>query len=54
MKLEGTGKLLRIFIGESDHWHGKPLYAAIVERLRQAQFRQIRSQLATRNPFDQR
>lgn len=34
MKLEGTGKLLRIFIGESDTWHGKPLYAAIVERLR--------------------
>ena len=35
MKLEGTGKLLRIFIGESDHWHGKPLYAAIVGRLRE-------------------
>jgi uncharacterized protein len=34
MKLEGTGKLLRIFIGESDTWHGKPLYQAIVERLR--------------------
>lgn len=34
MKLEGTGKLLRIFVGESDKWHGKPLYAAIVERLR--------------------
>jgi PII-like signaling protein len=34
MKLEGTGKLLRIFIGESDTWHGKPLYAAIVRRLR--------------------
>lgn len=35
MKLEGTGKLLRIFVGESDNWHGKPLYAAIVERLRE-------------------
>ena len=35
MKLEGRGKLLRIFIGESDRWHGKPLYAAIVERLRE-------------------
>ena len=22
--------LLRIFIGESDHWHGKPLHTAIV------------------------
>jgi PII-like signaling protein len=30
MKLEGTGTLLRIFIGESDRWHGKPLYEAIV------------------------
>jgi hypothetical protein len=34
MKLEGEGKLLRIFIGESDTWHGKPLYDAIVERVR--------------------
>ena len=30
MKLEGEGKLLRIYIGESDRWHGKPLYEAIV------------------------
>jgi uncharacterized protein len=35
MKLEGTGKLLRIFIGESDTWHGKPLYQAIVEKVRE-------------------
>ena len=35
MKLEGKGKLLRIYIGESDTWHGKPLYQAIVERVRQ-------------------
>jgi uncharacterized protein len=34
VKLEGRGKLLRIFIGESDTWDGKPLYQAIVERLR--------------------
>jgi len=34
MKLEGEGKLLRLFIGESDTWHGKPLYQAIVERVR--------------------
>lgn len=34
MKIEGEGKLLRIFVGESDHWHGKPLYQAIVERVR--------------------
>jgi PII-like signaling protein len=35
MKMEGEGKLLRLFIGESDTWHGKPLYQAIVERVRQ-------------------
>jgi uncharacterized protein len=34
MKLEGEGKLLRLFIGESDTWHGKPLYQAIIERVR--------------------
>jgi PII-like signaling protein len=34
MRLEGEGKLLRIFIGESDRWHGKPLYEAIVELVR--------------------
>jgi len=34
VKLEGEGKLLRIFIGESDRWHGKPLYQAIVELVR--------------------
>ena len=35
MRLEGAGRLLRIFIGESDTWHGKPLYQAIVHRLRE-------------------
>lgn len=35
MKLEGTGLLVRIYLGENDHWHGKPLYQAIVERLRE-------------------
>jgi PII-like signaling protein len=34
-RLEGEGKLLRIFVGESDTWHGKPLYQAIVERVRE-------------------
>ena len=34
MRLSGEGTLLRIFIGESDTWHGKPLYQAIVQRLR--------------------
>jgi uncharacterized protein len=35
MRFEGEGKLLRIFIGESDHTHGKPLYQAIVEKARE-------------------
>jgi PII-like signaling protein len=35
VRLEGDGELLRIFVGESDRWHGKPLYEAIVERARQ-------------------
>jgi PII-like signaling protein len=34
-RLEGEGKLVRIFIGESDRWHGRPLYQAIVERARE-------------------
>ena len=35
MKIEGPGLLVRIYIGESDQWHGKPLYQAIVELLRE-------------------
>jgi len=35
MKITGPGKLVRIFIGESDRWHHKPLYTAIVERARE-------------------
>jgi uncharacterized protein len=30
MKIEGEGQLLRVFVGESDQWHGRPLYEAIV------------------------
>src|SRR5437763_17113342 len=33
-RIEGEGKLLRIFIGESDRWRGKPLYEAVVEHVR--------------------
>lgn len=36
MKLEGEGKLLRIFIGESDRWEGRPLFEAIVHKVREA------------------
>ncbi len=32
MKIEGIGKLLRIFIGESDRIDGKLLYEAIVQK----------------------
>ncbi len=35
MKLEGEAQLLRIFIGENDKWHGKPLYEAIVMKARE-------------------
>lgn len=35
MKLEGEAQLLRVFIGESDKWHGKPLYEAIVLKARE-------------------
>jgi PII-like signaling protein len=34
MRLEGDGQLVRIFIGDSDRWHGKPLYEEIVRRVR--------------------
>jgi PII-like signaling protein len=34
MKFEGEGTLLRIFIGESDRFEGKPLYQALVEKAR--------------------
>jgi uncharacterized protein len=32
--LDGEGTLVRVFIGESDQWHHRPLALAIVERLR--------------------
>ncbi|MCC6222892.1 MAG: DUF190 domain-containing protein [Thermoleophilia bacterium] len=35
MRIEGDGTLLRIFVGESDRWRGKPLYEAIVELARE-------------------
>ena len=35
MKIEGEARRVRVYIGESDHWHGKPLYTAIVERCRE-------------------
>ena len=35
MKISGEAKLVRIFIGESDRWHGAPLYEAIVRKVRE-------------------
>ena len=35
MKIPEEGSLLRIFIGESDRWQGKPAHEAIVLRARE-------------------
>ena len=35
MDIDGPALQLRIYIGEADHASGKPLYQAIVERLRE-------------------
>lgn len=37
-RFEGERTLMRIHIGESDRWHGKPLYEAIVELFRREKF----------------
>lgn len=37
-RFEGERTLMRIHIGESDRWHGKPLYEAIVEMFRRENF----------------
>jgi uncharacterized protein len=36
--LEGEQVMVRIFFGESDKWHHRPLEAALLERLRAAGF----------------
>lgn len=35
MKIPRDSCLLRIFIGESDKWEGKPLYEALVQKARE-------------------
>ena len=35
MKIPEDGYLLRVFVGESDRWEGKPLYEAIVLKARE-------------------
>jgi uncharacterized protein len=37
-KFEGERTLMRIHIGESDKWHGKPLHEALVELFRKQGF----------------
>ena len=34
MRTAEAGQLLRIYVGESDTWRGRPVYQAIVERAR--------------------
>ncbi|MGO9433480.1 MAG: DUF190 domain-containing protein [Terracidiphilus sp.] len=34
LKMEGKAKMMRIYIGDSDRWKGKPLYQALVEAMR--------------------
>ncbi|MBI5473460.1 MAG: DUF190 domain-containing protein [Ignavibacteriae bacterium] len=36
MKLEGEGKLLRIFLGESDRVDGKPLYEVLILKAKES------------------
>jgi PII-like signaling protein len=33
VKIEGRAKMLTIYIGEADHFHHRPLYQVLVERL---------------------
>jgi len=35
MKIPEDGWLLRVFIGESDRWEGRPLYEALVHKARE-------------------
>jgi PII-like signaling protein len=34
LKIAGSAKLMRIYIGDSDRWHDKPLHQALVEAMR--------------------
>lgn len=37
MTIPEHGALLRVFVGESDTWHGIPLYEAVVRKARELQ-----------------
>jgi PII-like signaling protein len=34
LKREGKAKLMRIYVGENDKWHDKPLHQALIESMR--------------------
>jgi PII-like signaling protein len=34
LKIEGKARMMRIYIGDSDRWHDKPLHTALVEAMR--------------------
>lgn len=34
MKIEGKARMMRIYVGESDRWHDKPLHEALVQAMR--------------------
>lgn len=34
MRQQGPGRRIRIYVGESDQWHGRTLYSAIVQEAR--------------------
>ena len=34
MRINGTGRRLRVYFGESDRWQGRPLYSALLEALK--------------------
>lgn len=34
MRQETSGRRIRVYLKESDQWHGKPLYSAIVQEAR--------------------
>ncbi|MER3401768.1 MAG: hypothetical protein C4337_00305 [Armatimonadota bacterium] len=35
MKITGSARMVRIYVGESDKWHGQPLYMAILLKARE-------------------
>lgn len=34
--MQGKAKILTVYLDEADHWHGRPLYLVLLERLKSA------------------